>query len=487
MAESASTPGGGREPAALPPAGSRAATPEVVRGVLAGTDAWLVGGAVRDALLDRHTDDLDVAVAGDPAPAAKALRRAAGGAAFALSETFGGWRVVGRGNAWQVDLLPLQGGSIEADLALRDFTVNAMAEPVAGGAIVDPHGGRADLQARILRAVGPDALAADPARAIRAVRLAAELGMEIEPATLAAAEAAAPALTAVASERVFTELKRVVAAPDPASAMRLLERAGVTAAVLPELLALHGVDQSVYHHRDVHDHTLEVLDVVARLQADPAGSGLGEHGSAVAERLGAPLADGLTGWGALRFAALLHDIAKPATRRERPDGRGSGFPGHDREGADVARAVLRRLRASTRLQDHVAALTLHHLRLGFLVHERPLSRRAVHGYLVATAPVTIGVTVLTVADRLATRGRHSDAAIAAHLALAREMLGHVLTAEAAGEQAPLVRGDELARELGIAPGPRIGELLDRLEADRFAGELTTREQAIARARELLDR
>lgn len=458
-----------------------------LRDVLAGTDAWLVGGAVRDDLLGRHTDDLDVAVAGDPEPAAKALRRAVGGAAFALSETFGGWRVVGRDGGCQIDLLPLQGGCIEADLALRDFTINAMAEPVAGGAVVDPHGGRADLQARTLRAVGPDALAADPARTIRAVRFAAELALTIEPTTLDAARAHAPALVRVAAERIFAELKRIVAAPDPASAMRLLERAGVTAAVLPELLALHGVEQSVYHHRDVHDHTLEVLDTVVWLQADPAGAGLGEHGPAVAERLGAPLADGLTGWGALRFAALLHDIAKPATRRERPDGRGSGFPGHDREGADVARAVLRRLRASTKLQDYVAALTLHHLRLGFLVHERPLSRRAVHGYLVATEPYTVPVTVLTVADRLATRGRHSDDAIAAHLALAREMLGHVLAAEAAGEQVPLVRGDELARELGIPPGPRIGELLACLEADRFAGELTTREQAIARARELLGR
>ncbi len=458
---------------------------DALRAALGDTPAWLVGGAVRDELLGRATDDLDVALAGDARGAAKALRRATGGAAFALSDAFGGWRVVGPRGAWQLDLLPLQGGSLEADLALRDFTVNAMARAVAGGGLVDPHGGRADLEAGVLRAVGPESIAADPVRAVRAVRFAAELGLELEPGTLAAVRAAAPRLPEVAAERVFAELKRLLCAPEPVAAVRLLERVGVTAVVLPELLDLHGIEQSVYHHRDVHDHTLEVLEAVVQLQADPAGAGLGEHGPAVAARLDEPLADGLTGWGGLRVAALLHDIAKPTTRRERPDGRGSGFPGHDREGADVARGVLRRLRASGRLQDFVAALTLHHLRLGFLVHERPLSRRSVHAYLTATAPYTVAVTVLTVADRLATRGRHADAAIAAHLALAREMLGHVFAEEAVGRREPLVRGDELARELGLEPGPQLGELLARLEEDRFAGAVTTREQALERARELL--
>ena len=143
--------------------------------------------------------------------------------------------------------------------------------------------------------------------------------------------------------------------------------------------------------------------------------------------------------------------------------------------------MLRRLRASQRTIDYVAALTLHHLRLGFLVHERPLDRRSIWRYLRATAPYTADVTIFTVADRLATRGRNADEAIAAHVELAREMLA----AAPRPPPEPLVRGDELARELGIAPGPRLGELLAQLEEDRYAGEIATREEAIARARELL--
>jgi putative nucleotidyltransferase with HDIG domain len=448
-----------------------------VRAALAAEPAWLVGGAVRDKLLGRPTDDLDIALDGDAERAAKALRRQVGGAAFPLSDTFGGWRVIAPGHAWQVDILPLTGGTLESDLAARDLTINAMAEPVGGGELVDPHGGAADLAARVVRMVGPKAFASDPLRVLRAVRLAAELDMVIEETTLGAAREHAPALENVAAERIFAELKRIVTVFDPVAALHLLEAAGGTAAVLPELLELRGIDQSVYHHADVHDHTLDVLAEVVALENDAAV--LGAHGDQVVAALREPLADGLSHWGAMRFAALLHDIAKPQTRRERPDGRGASFVGHDREGADVARAVLRRLRAAERLVEYVAALTLHHLRLGFLVHEQPLERRSVFRYLQRTAPYSVDVTVFTCADRLATRGRNAADAIDAHLDLARTMLAFALEPR---PSAPLLRGDELAAALGIQPGPRLGELLAKLEEDRFAGDISTREEAIERAR-----
>jgi hypothetical protein len=159
------------------------------------------------------------------------------------------------------------------------------------------------------------------------------------------------------------------------------------------------------------------------------------------------------------------------------------FIGHDEEGAVLARDVLRRLRASQRLSAYVSALTRHHLRLGFLVHEGELSRRAIWRYLRATDPFAAEVTVFTVADRLATRGRNADEAIAAHLATARAMLGPALAERRNGRPPPLVRGNELARELGAKPGPWLAELLARLEEDRFAGELSTREEALRRARD----
>ena len=455
---------------------------EATRTALAGETAWLVGGALRDRLLGRATSDFDVAVAGDPAAAAAAIARAARGTAFELSGAFGAWRVVGRGGGWNVDLVRLRDGDLAADLAARDFTINAMAEPLAGGELVDPHGGQADLEARRLRMVSAAALADDPLRTLRAARLVVELELELEPETRAAVRLHAPGLAAVAPERVFAELKRIVGAERAADGILLAEELGVAAVVLPELGALRGVEQNVFHHRDVHGHTLEVLDAVAELQA--GAEVLGEHAGAVRALLAEPLGDDLSRGDAMRFAALLHDAAKPATRGLRPDGRVT-FVGHDSEGAELARSVLRRLRASQRVADYVAALTLHHLRLGFLVHERPLSRRAIWRYLAATEPYAADVTVFTVADRLATRGRNAEPAIAAHLELAREMLGPALARRAEARPPPLVRGDELAAALGLEPGPRLGALLDALEEARYAGEIATREEAVTLARSLL--
>ncbi len=429
---------------------------------------------MRDRLLGRPTDDLDISVRGEPRRAAKAIARATGGTAFQLSGAFGAWRVVGPGHGWHVDLVELRDADIAADLAARDFTINAMAEPLAGGELLDPHGGEADLAARVVRMVSADALAEDPLRTLRAVRLVCELDLSLDPATGAAVAVHAPSIDQVAPERVFGELKRIITADRARFGLELMDEYGLLPAVLPELFALKGVEQNVFHHLDVYEHTLEVLDAVAVLER-------GEHGADVAAKLAEPLGDELTKGGAMRFAALLHDAAKPATRGELPDGRVT-FVGHDAAGADLARTVLRRLRASQRLSDYVAALTLHHLRLGFLVHERPLDRRSVWRYLRATSPYSSEVTIFTMADRLATRGRNADEAIAVHLSLAHEMLGH---AAADAPRTPLVRGDELARELGIEPGPRLGELLARLEEDRFAGEIATREDAVRRARELL--
>lgn len=199
-----------------------------------------------------------------------------------------------------------------------------------------------------------------------------------------------------------------------------------------------------------------------------------------------PLADELTRGQALAFGALLHDAAKPLTRGTSADGARVTFIGHDVRGAELAREVLGRLRASDRLQSFVAGLVRNHLRLGFLVHQpQPLSRRAVFGYLRACSPVEVDVTLLSVADRLATRGDRAREAIAAHLRLAIETLPDALEWHAEGPPPVPVRGDDLAGEIGITPGPRLGELLEVLLEARYAGDITSRSEAVAYARELL--
>jgi putative nucleotidyltransferase with HDIG domain len=456
---------------------------EVARRALSGEPVWVVGGTLRDRLLGRDTEDVDLVTAGDSRQHARAIARAAGGTPFALSGTFGAWRAVAPDRSWHADVMPLEGETIEEDLGRRDFTVNALAEPLAGGGLIDPFGGARDVQERVLRRVSERSFAADPLRVARLARMRVELGFAPEPETLADARAHAPGLAGVAGERVFGELKRLLTARDPVDGVRALEQVGGLDVVLPEVAGLRGVEQSRFHHLDVYDHTLAVLEQVAALERDPEPA-LGKHAQATAEVLAQPLGDELTRSQALRFGALLHDVAKPPTRRVTPEGRIT-FIGHDRLGSEVVRETLTRLRASERLRSYVAGLTLHHLRLGFLVHERPLSRRAVHAYLRACQPVEVEVTVLSVADRLATRGDRADEAIAAHLDLAREVLGEALRWRASGPPQPLVRGDELAAELGISPGPELGELMAELEAAQFAGEVSDRRQAVTHARQRL--
>jgi poly(A) polymerase len=447
-------------------------------------EAWLVGGAVRDRLLGRKTTDYDVVLMGQPAGVARALGRRAGGHPFALSGGFGGWRVVARDHSWQIDLLPVAGGSIASDLGNRDFTINALAQPLGGGEIVDPFGGVRDLGARRLRMVSTRAFVDDPVRALRLARFVAELGFEADPETAGRAARSAGDLGAVAAERIFAELRLIVSSERAVEGLELADALGVTKVVLPELAQLRGIEQSGYHHLDVHDHTRAVLAETIELQRDPEPV-FGRHAEALLGVLGEPLANELTRGQALRFGALFHDVAKPQTRAVTPEGRIT-FIGHDATGAQTARAALARLRASERLGEYVAAVTLHHLRLGFLVHQLPLGRRDVYRYLKACSPVQVDVTVLSVADRLATRGARSEEAIAKHLRLASQMVGEALEWRREPPRPP-VRGDELARAAGLRPGPEIGRVLGELEEASYAGEIRGREQALHRGRQLLGR
>jgi hypothetical protein len=211
---------------------------DLVKELLEGEDAWFVGGAVRDELLGRPIVDVDVACV-DPAKAARRYARCSGGAAFPLSERHGAWRVALAGGG-TVDFVALQGGSIEADLGARDFTLNAIALPVSGGEPVDPLGGRADVRRGVLRKVSDTIFDDDPLRLLRAVRLEDELGFRLDAASEALVRERAALASRPAGERILAELRRLT----PPGWLRLdelglLEALGGSAARLrqPDLLA----------------------------------------------------------------------------------------------------------------------------------------------------------------------------------------------------------------------------------------------------------
>ncbi|MDQ5894446.1 MAG: poly(A) polymerase [Actinomycetota bacterium] len=456
-----------------------------VRDALAGNLAWLVGGVVRDVALGREVNDLDVTVAGSPETPARAIARALDGVAFELSEEFPAWRAKDRDDAWQVDVAELRADSIEGDLALRDFTVGAVAVDLESGEAMDPLRGLADLESGLIRACGPTSFSDDPLRLMRAARLVSQFGWQIDGPTLELARATAARAGEPAGERSLAELILLIGSRDPMAGLEAMDRIGLFESLLPEIGQLHDVVQGPNHHLDVYGHTMEVVEGILRIESDLERF-TGDRAAEVSELLGQPLADGATRAAGLRLGALFHDCAKPQTRTE--DGGFVSFRGHDRLGAEQITNRFRELRASRKLGGYLADLARHHLILGFMVTSRPLDRRQIFAYLDRTDPVSVDVTLLTVADRMAARGTANIASqemVANHMELAREMVGYGLDWERNGPPEQFLPGDALARELGIKPGPELGELLKELAAARYAGEINDANEAVEHARGFL--
>ena len=456
-----------------------------VREALAGNPAWLVGGAVRDVALGREVNDLDVAVAGSPETPARAIARALDGVAFELSEEFPAWRAKDRDDAWQVDVAELRADSIEGDLALRDFTVGAVAVDLEKGEAMDPLRGLADLESGLIRACGPTSFSDDPLRLMRAARLVSQFGWQIDGPTLDLARATAPRAGEPAGERSLAELLLLIGSRDPMAGLEAMDRIGLFESLLPEIGHLHDVIQGPNHHLDVYGHTMEVVEGILRIESDLERF-TGDRAAEVSEFLGQPLADGATRAAGLRLGALFHDCAKPQTRSE--EGGFVSFRGHDRLGAEQISNRFRELRASRKLGSYLADLARHHLILGFMVTSRPLDRRQIFAYLDRTDPVSVDVTLLTVADRMAARGTANIASqemVASHMELAREMVGYGLDWERNGPPQQFLPGDALARDLEIKPGPELGELVKELAAARYAGEINDANEAVEHARGFL--
>ena len=448
---------------------------------------WLVGGVVRDALLERELLDVDLATGGDPGAVAEAVAGAlGGGAAFALGDDHGCMRVAARerrrddadprlAQVVQLDVCALVGGSLETDLAARDFAANALAVPlVAAGAgapleVVDHRGGLADVEAGVLRMVSERALDDDPLRMLRAARLAHVLDWAIDPGTASAIRARAGNADRPAGERTFAELRALLLHPECRRGWRLLEQLGLDAVLLPELAACRGMQQSRFHHLDVHDHTLAVLDNCEDILL-ATGFWLGaDHAWSEEQRL------------VVLLAALCHDLGKPATRQLREDGRVS-FVGHDDTGRDIVDAIAARWRWSGAQRQAVRALVGTHLALGFLLHT-PRGPRERWRYLRAVEPVAAEAVVLSVGDRLATAGPADRRRwMRAHLQLAREVWADHVREQREGRPVPLLDGRALAEAAGIEPGPALGPLVTALAEAQAVGEVGTEDEARELAR-----
>lgn len=450
----------------------------------AGSDAWLVGGSVRDLARGDAPGDIDLATPGEPFDLARAFADSIGGDYFVLSEEFASCRVIAPAGT-VFDFQKLRGRDITDDLRQRDFTVDAMAQPLGDlSTIVDPLGGRADLEAGRLAPVSDGIFTSDPLRLLRAVRLEKTLGLRMSAELEQMVRRDAALANEAAAERRFFEAVRILEAPGTADAVRRLDELRLLEELLPELTALKGITQNDYHHLDVYEHVLAAADAMGGLLADPA-SVFPASASQLADRLlEAPAAGDATRKQLLSLAALLHDIGKPGCRFVDENER-VRFIDHDRLSAKQATQVLRRFNASNNTIKAVNQLVRQHMRLVTLVHDATVSERARLRYLKATEPYTPESLLVSVSDRLAVRGPRSGAdAIERHLEFARDMMIRYFAAAATPPLPPLIDGDALIDELGLPPGPLLGRLLEAVTEEQQLGNISSRAEALALARDL---
>ena len=457
-----------------------------------GVGAYLVGGVVRDALLGRNTGDVDLAVEGRARAIAADLAAALSGHSFVLDDARDIVRVAvpGGHETVFVDLTPLPEG-IHADLARRDFTLNAVAASVLDVAaddglvpIVDPYDGASDARAGVIKAVSPSVFGADPVRLMRGPRLSAQLGFRIADETAELIQRDAHLVTTVSQERVRDELMKLMAEPNVVSSLRLLDRLGLLSQLIAEIDQTRGVGQPKEHHWDVFNHIVETVGQVERLLQGPRAGGDFVRDTmprfpSMEEHFAQEASDGHSRLTLLKFAGLLHDISKPATKTVESTGR-IRFLGHHMVGAEVSVGILGRLRFSGRGIDLVSSLVQHHLRPGQMSQSGELpTRKAVYRYYRDVGDAAIDTLYLNLADFLAARGPGlNEADWADHC----RVVGHVLDEGAAmtSRESPprLVDGHEVMELLALAPGPRVGELLDSVHEAQASGEIASKEEAL---------
>lgn len=470
-------------------------------------DAYLVGGVVRDAYLHRPIHDIDLATPGDGKPVARQIANALGGDYYPLDAERGVGRAI---IPWEdgkviVDVAQFRGPDLLADLSLRDFTLNALAVPVEGERtqLIDPLGGMADLERKVVRRCSPNSIASDPVRGLRAIRASVDFGLRIEPETLADVRAHAPRLANTSPERVRDEFLNMLGSAKPGAALDVAARVGLLSPIIPELDPLAEITQTAPHQYDVWRHTLQAverLDTLLRIvgaqrdtrDANNLGFGtvalaLGHLRPQLADHLRATWANERPHRTLLLLAALLHDTGKAETFTVDDQAR-VHFYGHEKVSRSIASSVGARLRLSRDEIARLAKVTGHHMRPHWLANAEQLSARAIYRFWRDTGPAGVDVCLLAMADYLATVGPTLDQqAWVAYVETVQTLLNsYFLEYERAIAPPSLLDGHDVMRSFHLKGGPEIGAILEALREAQVSGEVSTQEDALAWVRRHLD-
>jgi putative nucleotidyltransferase with HDIG domain len=474
---------------------------------------YLVGGAIRNALLNRPGYDLDLVIPGNAIKLARQIANALGAAYFPLDTQRNMARLVLRSDKAldvpgsslrQIDFSTFQGSDLISDLQGRDFTMNAMAVEVhALQTLIDPLGGAVDLASKRLRACSQQSIFDDPIRILRAVRFSVEFDLSIQPETLQFIRQAAEFLPEESAERLRDELFRILLQSHPSSSIRILDYLGALEYVLPEISILKNIKQSPPHIMDVWDHTLDILvrlenllEVLApEYNHDKAGDltmglialRLGRYRQQLVEHLSNALNPDRPHRGLLFLASLYHDVGKLKTQAVDEKGK-IRFIEHESIGSKLTEKRGKALKLSNQEIERLVTIVNHHMRPSLLSHTQELpSRKAVYRFFRDTGAAGVDICLLSMADMLATYGPTlPQERWVRHLEVVQTLL------EAWWEDkeerifpAAMIDGNELMDTLEISPGPLVGYLLESIREAQINNEIHDQDEAIRMARKLI--
>ncbi|MDL2269416.1 HDIG domain-containing protein [Desulfosarcina sp. OttesenSCG-928-A07] len=442
---------------------------------------YLVGGAVRDILLGRVPRDVDIVVLGDLFHTAKTIAKQINGRLVDLGKK--GFPLIRVASpTLTVDISPVAGGTIEADLLNRDFTLNALCLDLGTGGLLDPANGLSDIRHSTIRMVSPAALVNDPARLVRAFRFAAELGFSISPETCGAIHYHRRSVQTVSGERIWAELIRIFSAFSSAPVVRKMAQTGLLTAIFPELEPAVGCIQNRYHQFDVFDHTLAAYGHVEALVENFAA-----HFPALSRI--AEKTDLISCGPLLKYSALLHDVGKPATRTTDSDGR-IRFTEHDKKSAEIAGLINQRLKLSAHQHKTTKSIVRYHIRPLFLFvanKNNALTSTGKIRFFNACGNLSLMILVHAMADRLA-KERQPDAEKIPFIRFCHDLaLDYEAYLNRQETVPPLISGNDLITTFGLFPSPLFKTILGQVDEARLAGTLTTRSQALSWVQQYLER
>ena len=453
------------------------------------TPIYLVGGFLRDLILekDKPEFDLDFTLKKNSLKIARAVSKKLKANFVVLDKERGCARVICNkdGKVFTLDFADFRDSSLQKDLYLRDFTVNALAIDVNkisakknfSEIIIDLHNGLSDLEKETIKMVSKTSFEDDPLRIVRAFSLAAILNFEIEAKTLGLIKKQKDKIPTVAYERIRDEFFKILELDNSISHIKLMDKYGVLAKIIPHINVMRNVKQGAYHHLDVWNHTLETILQLEKIFAELVDS------IDIKNYLEEEIVFKRSRKSLMKLGALLHDIGKPKAKMQK-DGK-TMFYGHERIGKEITENIAGLLKLSTKEKDALEKMIFWHLRPGYLAETKMPTQRAIFRYFRDTGEEGVSILLLSLADQRATRGPLTDPVQRRrHEKLIKELIQHYFDKQKEKPFVRLIDGNDLIRKLKLEPSPEFSKILREVEEAQAEGSIKTKNQALGLARKI---